>query len=848
MYFYRVNSASIPSAILDPMSLPVSPLPIEPAIPSLRVALRNLGVAVLQAPPGAGKTTRVPLALLDEPWAAGCRIVMLEPRRLATRAAAGRMASLLGEAVGGTVGYRIRHDTRVGPRTRIEVVTEGILTRMIQSDPALDGVGLVIFDEFHERNLHGDVGLALTLQSKAILRDDLRVLVMSATLDGGPVAALLGGAPIVTSEGRSWPVETRYLPRRVDIRLEAAATSAIHHALDSETGDVLVFLPGAGEIRRVAGMLGEGLDADVIPLHGNLPPEIQDRAIRPSGAGRRKVVLATSIAETSLTIEGIRVVVDSGLSRLPRYSPRSGMTRLATVRASRASADQRRGRAGRLAPGVCYRLWAAVEDTQLLPSTPPEILESDLAPLALDLAAAGVSDPSDLAWLDPPPPGGFAGARGLLAQLGAVDLDGRITSHGRAMTRFALHPRLAHMVLRATEMGGGRTACALAAILTERDLVPWRGGTPDVDLGLRLDLLHGTIERHDVDREALRRARAEARSCEKGRAPGADHVSLGVLAALAYPDRVARRRKGEGGRYLLRNGQGASLDPQPLAREEFLVAADLDLRLGRTRILLAAPLEIAEIEEYFANDIEREDVIEWDPESRAVIARRRHRLGAIILRDAPLQEPDPERVTAALVAHIREQGLGLLPWNPGSLSLRARLAFLHGLDDAWPDVSDVALLDAMDEWLTPSLRGIRRSEDLSRLDLEGLLRGRLAWEWRARLEEWAPKHIQVPSGSRILVDYGDPDAPVLAVRLQELFGLTDTPRVGLGRVPVTLHLLSPAHRPVQVTRDLAGFWRSTYFEVRKDLKGRYPKHSWPDDPVQAEPTRRPRRRETPPGT
>ncbi len=826
----------------------IAPLPIESSLPELRAALDGAGAAVLQAPPGAGKTTRVPLALLDAPWIKGRRIVMLEPRRLAARAAALRMAAVLGEDIGETVGYRIRHDTRVGPRTRIEVVTEGILTRMLQSDPALVDVALVVFDEFHERSLHADLGLALTLQTKHILREDLRLLVMSATLNGGPLSTLLGGAPIVTSEGRSWPVETRYTPLRRGVPMEAGVVAAIRHALDTDSGDLLAFLPGAAEIRRVATSLAGTVAAEVIPLHGSLPRELQDRAIRPSLPGRRKVVLATSVAETSLTIEGVRIVVDAGLSRVPKYSPRSGMTRLATVRVTRASADQRRGRAGRITTGVCYRLWAKEDDAQLLPAIQPEIFESDLAPLALDLAAAGVADPLDLVWLDAPPAGAFAEAQTLLAQLGALDGAGHLTEHGRAMTRLALHPRLAHMVIRGAELGAGRTACGLAALLTERDLLRWREGPPDADLVLRLEILRGTIERDDVDREALRRARAEAKLCEKGRRPGAETVSPGVLAALAYPDRLARRRKGEAGRYLLRNGQGASLEGQALAREEFLVAADLDLnRRGEARILLAAPLSLSEIEEH-ANGIGQEDVLAWDEKSRGVIARRRVRLGAIILGETSVEHPDPGLVLAALVGHLRESGIESLPWDAESRSLRDRLVFLHRLDPVWPDQSDEALLGTLADWLGPALQGVRREEDLARVDLGGALLSRLSWEQRARLDELAPRHIQVPSGSRIPVSYEDPASPVLAVRLQEMFGLADTPRVASGRIPVTLHLLSPAHRPVQVTRDLAGFWRATYFEVRKDLKGRYPKHFWPDDPLQAEPTRHPRRRGSRPGT
>jgi ATP-dependent helicase HrpB len=822
------------------------PLPIEPALPALSEALATAGVAVLQAPPGAGKTTRVPLALLDQPWLEGRRIVMLEPRRLAARAAAQRLAEMLGEAPGGLVGYRIRHDTRVSPRTRIEVVTEGVLTRMLQADPALEAAGLVIFDEFHERSIHADLGLALTLQSRSILREDLRILVMSATLDGGPVAALLGGAPIVTSEGRSYPVDTVHAPRRASARMEESVAAAIRAALETEPGDVLAFLPGAGEIRRAESLLA-GVPAEVIPLHGTLPQVMQDRAIRPSPPGRRKVVLATSIAETSLTIDGVRVVVDAGWSRVPRYSPRSGMSRLATVRVSRASADQRRGRAGRQGPGVCYRLWSAAEDSALLPRSAPEILEADLAPLALELAAAGIADPAELAWLDLPPAAALGEARALLSQLGALDAQGRITAHGRRINRFALHPRLAHMVVHGRSLGADATACDLAALLSERDLLSRHEGPADADLGLRLDILRGTTQRADVDRDALRRARAESRICRESvnvpdASTGDAAASTGLLLALAYPDRIAQRRPGEGGRYLLRNGQGAFLDPQALAREEYLVAAELDGRPRESRIYLAAPLTLAEIETHFANDIQREDVIAWEDASRGVVARRRRRLGALVLHESALLDADPEAVTRVLLEGIRREGVERLPWSEAARRIRARLAFLHRLDPGWPDVSDEALSGDLETWLAPSLGGIRRWEGLDRLDLGALLLDRVAWDRRGALDEWAPTHIEVPSGSRIQVDYGHPSAPVLAVRLQELFGLRETPSVGRGRVPLTLHLLSPARRPVQVTRDLAGFWRTTYFDVRKDLKGRYPKHHWPDDPLAAEPTRHAKRR------
>jgi ATP-dependent helicase HrpB len=788
----------------------------------------------------------VPLALLGEPWLGARRIVMLEPRRLAARAAAYRMAETLGQPVGETVGYRIRHETRVGAATRIEVVTEGVLTRMLQADAALEAAGLVIFDEFHERSIHADLGLALTLQTRAILRPDLRVLVMSATLEGEPVARLLGGAPIVTAEGRMYPVETRHLPPRRGTRIEGAVASAVRQALADDAGDLLAFLPGAAEIRRVEGML-VGVEAEVIPLHGTLSREMQDRALRPNAAGRRKVVLATSIAETSLTIDGVRVVVDGGQARLPRYSPRTGMTRLVTVRVSRASADQRRGRAARQGPGVCYRLWSAAEDATLLPRSAPEILEADLAPVALELAAAGVADPADLAWLDPPPTAALAEARLLLAQLGALDGNGGITAHGRRLARLALHPRLAHMVVRGRELGAGEPACELAALLTERDVLRRSDGPADADLGLRLELLRGTVQRAETDRDALRRARVEARLCREsaGAPKGGDPplpIPPGLLLAFAYPDRIAQRRPGVDGRFLLRNGQGAFLDPQALAREDYLVAAELDGRRTESRIFLALPLTLDDLERHFADAIVHEDVLAWEPAERAVVARRRRRLGAIVLEESGLAGPDAAAVTEALLTGIRREGIDRLPWTGASRRTRARLAFLHHLEPGWPDVSDAALTDGLEAWLGPHVAGLRRLADLERVDLGDALLRLLPWESRALVDELAPTHVQVPTGSRILVDYTDPAAPVLAVRLQELFGQVETPRVGHGRVPLTLHLLSPARRPVQVTRDLAGFWRTTYFEVRRDLKGRYPKHHWPDDPLAASPTRHAKRR------
>ncbi|HEX6041564.1 ATP-dependent helicase HrpB [Longimicrobium sp.] len=831
----------------------MSTLPIESALPELRAALVSAGAAVLQAPPGAGKTTHVPLALLDEPWLAGRRIVMLEPRRLAARAAATFMARALGQDVGGTVGYRVRMETRVGPTTRIEVVTEGVLTRMLQSDAALEGVGLVIFDEFHERSLHADLGLALTLQSRALLRDDLRVLVMSATLDGGPVAALLGDAPVVTSLGRSFPVDVRYLPHRVEGRMEGAVVRVVRDAVNASDGDVLVFLPGAGEIHRVEEMLR---DADlpssvrVTPLYGNLPQSAQDEAIAPSPPGRRKVVLSTSIAETSLTIEGVRVVIDSGLMRVPRFSPRTGMTRLETTTVSRASAEQRAGRAGRVAPGVCWRMWPEAAQAGLVPHSTPEILDADLAPLALELAAWGVADPAELAWLDPPPAAAFAQARELLAELGALDRAGAVTAHGRRMAGLPLHPRLAHMALRARELGLGGLACDLAALLSERDPFRRGDGPPDADLRLRLealrDLAGNRRVRASADVGALRRVMAEAREWRRRlgvRGEEGDVQSAGLLLALAYPDRIGQRRTGRPGRYRLRNGRGAALaEGDPLAASPYLVAPELDGTGRESRVYLAAPVELDEVERHFADQVETEEAVAWDADAKAVRARRRVRLGALVLREAPLADPDPDLVTTALLEAIAGAGLDALPWSKASAQLRERMALMHRHDPSWPDVSDAALAEELADWLGPYVYGLTKWDEVQRLDLTDILLNLLGWERRTALDTLVPSHLEVPSGSRIPIDYADPDAPVLAARLQELFGMTETPRVAGGRVPLVIHLLSPAHRPVQVTRDLASFWKTGYFEVKKDLKGRYPKHYWPDDPLQAQATSRVRPR------
>lgn len=817
------------------------PLPIESVLPDLTRALESSTGVVLQAPPGAGKTTRVPPALLDDAWLGGRRIVMLEPRRLATRAAADRMARQRGERAGETIGYRMRGDTRVSARTRIEVVTEGVLTRLIVDDPSLDGIGLLIFDEFHERSLNADLGLALALQSQAVLRPDLRILAMSATLDGTAVAGLLGDAPIVVCEGRSFEVETRYTGR-VARRIEDAVAATVRDALHHEPGDVLVFLPGGGEIRRVELLLQDGglpPGVTVTPLYGSLTQDAQDRAIAPSVAGRRKVVLATSIAQTSLTIDGIRVVVDSGLSRVPRFSPGSGMTRLETVRTSRASADQRRGRAGRTAPGVCYRMWSEAEEAGFLPRDAPEILEADLVPLALDLAAAGVQDAAELSWLDPPPAAAYSLARQLLTRLGALDGVGRPTARGRRMAALPLHPRLAHMLIEGERLGLASLACDIAALLQERDVLRPEAGAAAADLQLRLDLLAG---RGSTD--AVRRVRAESERLRR-LMPGAVAAgsgttgSAGLLLAFAYPDRIAQRRPGDSARYLLAGGAGAALPPgDALWREPYLVIADTDGRRPESRIYLAAAIDLGDVEEHFGDQITREALVEWNEDTGAMTAVSREQLGAIVLHEFPLRDPDSETVRTALLAALTARGAGNLPWNESAIRLRSRMAFLRGLDPAWPDFSDAALTRSLPLWLGPHLTGIRRLDDLRRVDLGALLLHSLRYDERSSLDTLAPTHIVVPSGSRVPVDYSDPTAPAIAVRLQEMFGLTETPRVGGGRVAVTVHLLSPAGHPVQVTRDLAGFWTSTYFDVRKDLKGRYPKHHWPDDPLLAEATRR----------
>lgn len=839
----------------------VASLPIAEALPALRDALARQMSVVLVAPPGAGKSTGIPLALLDAAWLAGGKILMLEPRRLAARAVAARMAELLGEPVGRTIGYRTRLDTRVGPATRVEVLTEGILTRMLQHDPALEQAAVVIFDEFHERSLQADLALALCLDARESLRPDLRILVMSATLDGEAVARLLGDAPIISAQGRSFPVEIRYREPRGPRSgaaghrasdTERAACAAVLAALAEQEGDLLVFLPGQGEIRRVERLLRAAELPDTVlltPLYGELAASEQDAALRPAAPGRRKVVLTTNVAETSLTIEGVTVVIDSGLVRRARFDPGSGMSRLETMRVSRASADQRCGRAGRLQSGVCHRLWTRAEQQALQARTPAEIVEADLAPLALELAAWGIADPARLRWLDAPSASRFAQARDLLAMLGALDGNGRITAHGRAMAELGIHPRLAHMLLRTRDEAGLSLALELAALLGERDLLRFRDGKRDADLRLRLEALHGHAlpAGIEIDRAARERARRTIRALaqrlgrptEKARGVPPDNEQAGSLLALAYPDRIAMTR-GADGRYLLSGGRGAFLgDTQLLGRSEFLVVAELDAGDREARIHLAAPIDRATLEASFGAEIRDRERIDWDVRSACVSAVRERWLGALRLESQRLVAPDDERVLDAMIRGIRSLGLQALPWTRDALALRARLAFVAGIDPGgdWPVVDEEVLEQGLERWLGPWLVGITRRDQLARLDLGAALRALLSWEQQQRLDALAPTHLIVPSGSRIPVDYSG-SQPMLSVRLQELFGLEESPRVGGGQVPVLIEMLSPARRPVQLTADLASFWARGYPEVKKELKGRYPKHYWPDDPRVAEPTAR----------
>jgi len=835
-----------------------SGLPIDAALPSLVAALATQRSAVLVAPPGAGKSTVVPLVLLEQPWAKGKKIVMLEPRRLAARAVATRMASTLRENPGETVGYRMRLETRVGPSTRLEVVTEGVFTRMLHADPALSGIAAVLFDEYHERSLHADAGLALALDAQQHVAPELKLLAMSATLDGARVAALLGGAPVIESEGRMFPVDVRYLgtglpalPAFGTEPIDAAVSRAVQRALREAEGDALVFLPGAGEIRRTQARLAEaglGADVDVLPLYGELAFGEQDAALAPARAGRRKVVLATNIAETSLTIDGVKIVVDSGVERRNAFDPSSGMSRLETQRITRASAEQRAGRAGRTSPGVCYRLWSEGAQRSLAPFAPPEVTTADLAPLALDLAVWG-TPATQLRWLDPPPAATLASARDLLVRLGALDAAGRATRHGLAMHELAAHPRLAHMLLAARDHDAGAAAAELAALLSERDVL--RGGTTgpdgsrerDTDIRTRLDALRRGSGRGPLER--VRRAEKNFRR-ELGVPTGArvidSPLATGVLLAFAYPDRIGKRRPGDAPRFTLTNGRGASFgNPESIAREEFIVALELDDRDRDAKILLAAPLARADLLAEFEMQLVQRDEVTWDARAEAVVARRTLRLDELVVDDKPLPQIPPEAAAAAFAEGVRSLGAAALPWDDDSRDLAARGEFVRALKRSdladWPDFSETALL-ADFRWLEPFLVGLTRRSHLSRVPLADALRSRLTHAQQRRLEELAPAHLVLPTGTHAKIDYRDDNAPCASMRMQEVFGLASTPNIGGGAVPVTFKLLSPAHRPLQVTRDLASFWKNAYVEVRKDMRGRYPRHYWPENPLEAEPTKR----------
>ncbi|HUO55787.1 MAG TPA: ATP-dependent helicase HrpB [Rhodoblastus sp.] len=829
-------------------------LPIDDILPDLCEKLVENQRLVLVAPPGAGKTTRVPLALLEAevcaPWRAGGKIVVLEPRRLAARAAADRMASLRGENLGETVGLKVRMQNLSGPKTRIDVVTEGVFARMILDDPALDGVAAVLFDEFHERSLDADLGLALALDAQAALRPDLRLIVMSATLDGARVAGLMGEAPVVESQGRAFPVETAYLGRDPRQRIEDAAARAVRRALAEQPGSVLVFLPGQAEILRLAALLEERVkssDIDICPLYGAMERAAQERAIRPAPQGRRKIVLATAIAETSITIDGVRVVIDCGLVRAPRFEPDLGLTRLETLRVSRAAADQRRGRAGRTQPGVCYRLWDEAATLSLPAFAQPEILAADLAGLLLDLAAWGTRDPNDLLWLDPPPAPACAEARALLQELGALDSEGAITARGKAMRRLPLPPRLARMALQAENRGSGEQACELAVLLTEKGL---GGDSPDLSDRLERFLRENSSRAKDGRRLAhgwkhfLRAAAQELGESAERRA-----LSPGALVALAFPDRIARAR-GKAGDFLMANGRAASLEPHlPLARAPLLAVAEITGRAGASRIVAAAELAENDFESLFGSEVVTRDETRFDPSSGALRRRETRRFGALALAEQNLPVAASLENAQILARGAAAFGIDRLAWSKAQRQLRERVAFLrHAFadraDNPWPDLSEAALARSPEDWLAPFIIGRQKLDEIGGDDFEAALSALIPWDLARRLDAEAPTHFVTPAGSAIALDYGAAEGPALAARVQEFYGLATHPSLAGGRAPLTLHLLSPAHRPIQITRDLPGFWKGSWASVKAEMKGRYPRHLWPDDPAGAMPTTRAKPRGT----
>lgn len=813
-------------------------LPIDPLLPELKQRLETVRNLVLVAEPGAGKTTRVPLALIDAPWRGKGRILLLEPRRLAARAAAEQMSRLIGDEVGGIIGYRVRLESKISARTVVEVVTEGVLTRLLIADQSLPGIAAILFDEFHERSLDGDLGLALSLDAQAALRDDLRLIVMSATLDDARIAGLLGNAPILRSQGRSFPVETRYRPRAPHERIDEAAAKAALSALSSEAGSILVFLPGAGEIEATRRRLAEARlpdHVDIVPLYGALDPKLQRQAILPPETGRRKIVLATSIAETSLTIEGVRIVIDSGLARVPLYDPASGLTRLETQRAPRASVDQRRGRAGRTEPGICIRLWQEAETRALPAFATPEIRQADLTSLLIDCASCGITRPETLRFLDEPPAGALSAARALLRDLDAIDADGRLSEQGRRLSRLPLPPRLAHMVAEADE--DERLAAAeLAVLLSERGL-----GGDDIDLAQRLSRLGAERgERAERSRQ-LARNWARLGGAVSGKTTTA---SPGRLIALAFPDRIAQQRPGKSGEFVLANGRGAMLDEtQALARAPFLAVAELTGSGERGRILSAAALTRGEIETHFAARIAESEEIVFDATARAVRARKLRCLGRLVLAEQPVPASG-EAATAILMQGIAALGLEALPWTPALRQFLDRARFVAAADPAaWPGLDEAALAASLDDWLAPYAPGVTRLDDLSPSHLAAALDGLLSAK-RAIIEKEAPTHFEAPTGSRVPIDYASERGPAVAIRVQELFGLKTHPLLAGGAIPLTFELLSPAHRPIQTTKDLPGFWRGSWADVRAEMRGRYPKHPWPDDPANAAPTSRAKPRGT----
>ncbi|MBL8545288.1 MAG: ATP-dependent helicase HrpB [Hyphomonadaceae bacterium] len=804
-------------------------LPVEDVLPALLAALDARGEAVLVAPPGAGKTTRVAPALLDAAWRKGGKIILLSPRRIAARAAASRMAFERGEPVGATTGYRVRLDSKIGRETRIEVVTEGVFTRMILDDPELRGVAAVVFDEFHERSLEGDLGLALARDAQSALRPDLRIVVMSATLDAARVASLLGDAPVVVSEGRMFPVRHVYRPRDARARLEDEVAAATRAALAADAGSALVFLPGVREIERTAEQLRATVrdpNVDIRPLYGAMSPGDQDAAISLAPAGRRKVVLATSIAETSLTIEGVRIVVDSGLARRPRFEPALGLTRLETVRASQASITQRAGRAGRLEPGVAWRLWSEGETRALPQFDRPEIMDADLSGLALDLAAWGVADPMTLAWLDPPPAPAWNEAMALLKRIRALDGDGRLTAHGQAVAKLPLPARLAHMVITAARDGEALLAARIAMVLTEQGL-----GGRSADLR---DRLHKFASERGQRADSARGLADRIARLAGGARGEANEDHAGRILAIAYPDRVAKVRQGG---FSLANGRAAIVDEaSSLLKTQYAVIADMAGAAGRAQVILGAPIDFADIEAMFGAQIETRASATIDPASGALRGRKVRRLGKLVLSEAPLERLSGSELAQALLDVVAETGLGLLDWDDAARQTRGRVQFMRGLEgDAWPDWSDEQLLENLNAWLAPALDG---AASLKSVDVSRALLQSLDYEQRRRLDAEAPAKFETPAGSSLSIDYESDGGPALDVRLQEMFGEAKHPMIANGRAPLSLRLLSPAHRPVQTTKDLPGFWRGSYAAVRSEMRGRYPKHPWPDDPLSAPPTRR----------